>query len=350
MDKVHAGHHKNKGFMYFERIMIEPTSTCTMGCSWCPHPKMSRRKAHAEKESLLTTIEEIARSGMTGRVAVVGVGEPLANPEYENIIENARPLGLEVSLQTNGYSLSRLAKVKGKVLELRISLQTITAAAYRTKNYSVAFEKYLSTILDFVVQHADYHKVVLSVLLIRNNPIKYLFIGAEDHRPIFLQIFRLRDFVNRLSALMNAGVIRFNPLLDNRIDITPNLEVNIDEFVPWLGDVDLFENEDAHVASRTRRTPGGCRLFKSGSMILSDGRVCMCCRDAEGRTAVGQLERGKGLADILNSDKYGRIHRAFEKEDIIDPFCQLCKGANRYKFPVNILDFFDRRLMNRVLV
>ena len=64
--------------------------------------------------------------------------------------------------------------------------------------------------------------------------------------------------------------------------------------------------------------------------ILADGSVVPCCLDSDGDITLGNIFKEE-LSDILNGDRAAAIKRGFECRKFVEPLCQKCTYARRFK-------------------
>ncbi|MFA6520792.1 MAG: radical SAM protein, partial [Candidatus Gracilibacteria bacterium] len=80
----------------FSNVSIETTTTCTRQCAYCPHSVESARQAKHERglfmsPELFTNItDQLQALGFSGKLALQGFGEPLADPDIIARIQEAR--------------------------------------------------------------------------------------------------------------------------------------------------------------------------------------------------------------------------------------------------------------------
>ena len=82
--------------------MIEPTSKCSMACTWCPHPSMDREKITSDITFMNDLVKNANENLDIDRLAIVGIGEPFLSPNTPELINYSKSIGLPVAIQTNG--------------------------------------------------------------------------------------------------------------------------------------------------------------------------------------------------------------------------------------------------------
>lgn len=153
-----------------EQVKIETTTRCNLACRFCGHTWGAARNLGMEHlpegESFDTAfLRTCARSGkhlnredfqritdqfpcMT-RLDIQGMGEPLLNPDFPDILEFGRKRDVEIQFFTNATLLtSELAHkiMASNVSEISISLDGTTAGTYEMIRQGANFQKVVDNI------------------------------------------------------------------------------------------------------------------------------------------------------------------------------------------------------------
>lgn len=83
-------------------VQIEPTLYCNLRCQMCMNPFSKREKKHMSFGQFKKIIDDIP---FVGKISLVGVGEPLLNPELFKMISYAKSKDILVGFTTNGMLL-----------------------------------------------------------------------------------------------------------------------------------------------------------------------------------------------------------------------------------------------------
>ena len=77
-------------------------------------------------------------------------------------------------------------------------------------------------------------------------------------------------------------------------------------------------------------TDGYCHGLLDQLAVLADGTVTPCCLDSEGEIALGNLYEST-LEEILASPRASAVREGFEQRKMIEPLCQKCTYARRFR-------------------
>ena len=75
---------------------------------------------------------------------------------------------------------------------------------------------------------------------------------------------------------------------------------------------------------------GRCHGMIDQLAILADGTVVPCCLDSEGEIALGNIFES-GLDAILASDRARAMADGLRRGELVEPLCQKCTYARRFK-------------------
>jgi len=101
-------------------LIFEPSQLCNCKCSFCYHWK-EYDKNELNKEEILRVLKESYDLGC-GYLLLNG-GEPTIAKHFKFTLENAKKIGFEISITTNGYTLEKYAKYLSKyVNNITVSL------------------------------------------------------------------------------------------------------------------------------------------------------------------------------------------------------------------------------------
>ena len=127
----------------FKRVYIEISNICNLQCSFCP--VVDRDKKIMSLELFEHTIKQVAP--LTEQVCLHLMGEPLAHPDFSEIIKICENEGVKINLTTNGVLLNRYSDLLS------------TSTAFHQINFSIHSFKdnfkdksimpYLTDILNF---------------------------------------------------------------------------------------------------------------------------------------------------------------------------------------------------------
>ena len=339
---------KNK--LKFQRLMIEPTSKCSMACTWCPHPSMDREKITSDITFMNDLVKNANENLDIDRLAIVGIGEPFLSPNTPELINYSKSIGLPVAIQTNGAHPKKAKEFLKKIKWLGLSLQTITRDAYKTKSFSKKFELYMKDVFSIIDEsQRQKKKIVLSILLKRKTLLTDFFFLRKKYISIYNQILFIYPFLKILSIKYGKPKQSFfNIFTDYKLNFGDFLEINIDDMTDWMKEISIYQENSG--ITFIPSTMGSCRIFNAGPMILADRRVAICCVDATGKTSIGKLIDSDINSFLINSKKYTKIKESFDKNEVYDSTCQKCLSKLKFKNPIaDLFSKFDYYLINKLL-
>ncbi len=92
---------------HLSRVYLEPTNTCNLSCRTCMRNVWDETPGFMSNEIFQKVLSGIKAFKPVPSVFFGGFGEPLAHPEIIPMIAQAKALGGEVELITNGTALTR---------------------------------------------------------------------------------------------------------------------------------------------------------------------------------------------------------------------------------------------------
>lgn len=111
-------------------IQIEPTTFCNLKCVMCLSPGPNRQKTHLKAKEFSNLLEKLR---FVQKISLVGIGEPLLNPDLPVIIKTAKDRSIMIGIATNGILLDNdLAK---NLLDSGIDWINISIDGVNSKTY-----------------------------------------------------------------------------------------------------------------------------------------------------------------------------------------------------------------------
>ena len=263
------------------KVGLELTSRCNLRCGMCPLPVLRRPYEDMDWPLVERAEREIHGLGLKLKW-LHEMGEPLLYSRIDDAIR----LFPEASVSTNGLVLTEEvgAKLLGSPLRrLRICIDSINPDVY----------PHLRT-------GGDWHKLV--------DLTRKFLVQAKGH-PMRIELQKMRS-----SLTLSETVDDFRKLFD--LKRFPNARV-VEKTCEAL---DVNEETDLHGKFY------GCvqGSFFTWVVIFADGRVTHCCYDAHGDQVMGDL-KVDSLSDIIQSDHFAAMQRAFESRDLTNlPRCAEC--------------------------
>jgi len=255
-------------------------------------------------------------------VALQGVGEPLLNPYFFDMVKYLKENNIKVSFNTNGSLLNDKNIKKIFTLgvdELRISYDATTKKSFEAIRQGLKFEK----ITENIIKTTKYKKGL-------RNPITKLTLTIVGMKKNFHEIpkivgLAIKNSFDKIELLnlyiLNKGIATFdNSLLSLEIKNVKNMitlinkkcKINGVEFLsPLLDPYDVH----LHILN--------CKWPFEGVNITWDGYVTPCCVISNPEVLNFGNIFETSIHKIWNSPKYKDFRRSFLKKEI-PPECKAC--------------------------
>lgn len=272
------------------QLQIECTNVCNADCVFCPYTKMTRAKGTMDLALFRRIVDDAATIPQIDRITITGLGEPLLDrhlPERIRYIRTKMPNVL-LDVYTNGSFLRPALTdqlIDAGLTVLYVSLNAVNAekrqAVMKLGDY------------DQVVEYIHYAQAAGAgkmQVIVKSVVAKDLMEASES--TFFVQIWR-----GEYGNSPNGAAFQ-------------HLEGN------WAGDM---------WPMRVQMTQP-CDRALNQIMILQDGRVSLCCFDADGREILGDLTT-QSIRDVFNGEKATGIRLAHvEGRRQSLPLCAGCTG------------------------
>ena len=295
-------------------VQIEVTTKCNIKCPLCLRTIDPARIIDADMplDLFKTIINQLG--GRTDSVSLVGLGEPLLNPEIFAMISVAKEKGLEVSLIDNFTLVDRkksLALIESGLDFLYVSFDNVSKEAFEERRAGACFENVVENIRLFVKTRSEVQA---------KKPV-FLF-KSTISQSNFAEIPKLVKFAEDLGA----DGINFGKMMDeieSRVVNTPPL---IEENLP-KSKIAIYpcELSESYECDATR-----------GCYVTFDGKVLPCGLMAESvsRAHYPQVQFGdlqlNTIAHIWRSSRFRQLRKNIASGRYL-PECTTC-GA--YKKPL----------------
>lgn len=280
---------------------VEITEFCNLNCPFCPSPGLNLRKKMSPEmfEKILQKLE-----GNVQEIFLHVLGEPLAHPEFPKILNMAERYGFPVNLTTNG---TLVPKFETDLLESK----TIRQINFSTHAYAYLSPEIAREIFEGTLRIAD----------------RFL---AE--RPEVYLNFRLWNAdSDEISRRWNLTALRIlSEHFHTHLEDAP-FSARHKSF-PLCGRAYLHRDSrfvwpdgSGHASSC-----GTCHGIVDQCAVLADGTVVPCCLDFRGRIFLGKFPEDS-FEEIFGSERARQIAEGFRSRRLVEPFCQRCTFARRFK-------------------
>lgn len=247
------------------QLQIETTNVCMADCVFCPYSIMQRPKGTMPFDLYARIVDEAATIPVVEKLTLTGLGETLLDRYLLERVKYAKkvlPKGVTVDMYTNGNLLrpkTTDALIAAGLDVLYISLNATTA------------EKRLEIMaLDDFAQVTEYTQYALAASAGTKTRVIVKGIASKD----LMEVGEHEQFQEAWGGDWDKGGAAYLHLEGN-----------------WAGSM----------GQKMRTRPrNACSRALSQIMVLWDGRVSLCCFDAEGAVILGDL-RVQTLREMYGS-------------------------------------------------
>jgi radical SAM protein with 4Fe4S-binding SPASM domain len=296
--------------MKFLRTYIEISNICNLQCTFCPEVERQKKiLSPSEFEKILIQVLPYSE-----QICLHLMGEPLAHPEFQEILKICEDHKAVIHLTTNGTYLSKY------------SFSTILKSpSIRQINFSIHSYKD-----NFPGQ--DIRPYLYDILLFSRE--------ALTTKPELYINYRLWNLVGRTQMhnenqeILDYICEFFQIPLNERVDvgfkksknITGRIYFHFDSRFKWPSFSDPEQGER-----------GFCHALSQQIGIHADGTVVPCCLDKEAGIPLGNILT-TSFQDILLSPRLLKMRSGFQKGILEEELCRKCTYIQRFekKIPSNI--------------
>ena len=283
-------------------LILENTNACNLRCPLCPvgTGDTQRERGFMRLEPYRRLIGEI--SSHVDRILMDYAGEPLLHPQIDAMVGYAEDHGIRVTVGTNGNVDRMAALVDAGLSEIIFSLDGTTEATYQQYRIGGSLARACAN-LETLLEHrarrgASQPRVYLQFVVMRHN----------EHEI---------DDVLALGRRLGVDEVWLQPVCINDFFQRPVTELR-ETFLPLESDVIRYHGRGA---SARPRKPVLCE-WAFQSVIYHDGRVTVCCFDADGEHTVGNAFGPGGFLSVWQSPEYRKLRRRVLATDL--SLCRRC--------------------------
>lgn len=289
--------------MKFKKIYIEISNICNLQCSFCPEVERPKKVMNAiEFQQVLNKVRNF-----TEEISLHLMGEPLAHPEFEKILDICKNENVIVNLTTNGTHLNRYPASLFFIPQLKQI--NFSVHSFKDNFPGKNIWPYLKSILDFSM-HAQ-----------NKNPNMY----------INYRLWNLPSTTNQNES--NFEILDY---IQNYFNIPINSRINASQIKSKkiLGKIYFhfdtrFEWPNLKAKKRREDNVGFCYGLQSHIGIHADGSVVPCCLDKEAILNLGNIF-SDNLNDIIQTPRAHTIRHGFSKNQVTEELCRRCQYIDRF--------------------
>lgn len=266
-------------------ISIEPSNVCNSRCVMCPYLKMIRPKEIMSMELFKKIVDDSFGAGVRS-FNLNFYNEPFLDPFIFERIKYLKSKKLKVGLYSNGSVVKE--ELYDKIFEsgidrISFSVDGVKKETYEKIRNGLNFEETVKNILGLIKRKKEKG---LSL-----PKIRVVFVQQEANKN------EIEEYKNFWQNKADSVVISTD---DNRNSNSV--------FFKYFG----------------TKKPFPCRKIWTELVVISNGKVVLCCIDADGSIVLGDFNN-QTMREIWNSDRFRKIrelHLNYEADKI--PLCKNC--------------------------
>lgn len=283
-------------------LTIEPTNICNLACPVCETGArvLRRPQGFMTLQDFRAIIDKVA--GYTNTVFLYFMGEPFLHKQIYDIIAYATERGIFVSMCTNGEFVDSKKTIESRLGEISFQIGGITPLTHEVYRVGANFNRMWDNLLNTIEankQSGNKTKIKVGFIVMKHN----------EHQ--------VDDF---LSIANNIGVIPevISPCV-RTIEQAKELLPENDAY--WLYNKRALDNG----ILCPRNIVNGCLWIYYSAVVLWNGDVVPCCRDAHGVHIMGNLLR-QDTDEIWNGKPYREFRNMVANNRKGMAICRLCSG------------------------
>lgn len=251
-------------------VSIEPSNICNSRCHMCPYPSMKRLKVIMPMALFYKIVNDCFGEG----IKIFNLNfynEPFIDPQIFERIKFIKSKGARVQLFSNASVIDKdcAEKILSSGLDrIDLSIDGIKKETYESIRVGLKWETVQENILNLIKRKKE--------LGLKFPKIRVIFVRQEINES------EIDKFENFWQDRADRVIISAD---DNR---------NKNSY--------FFNNKN------TRRVAFPCKRLWSEIIVMSDGRVPLCCIDADGEVILGDFKK-QTIKDVWNNENFRQIRK-----------------------------------------
>lgn len=284
-------------------LTVEPTNVCNLRCPVCETGAgiLNRPRGHMSLDTFKRVLDSAGEQVNT--LLLYYMGEPFLNRDAYAMIQYATQKGIYVATCTNGEVIDMDGLVESGLSEISFQISGLTQETHEQYRVGGNLSETLSNLFEVAELKARGQlstKITVGFIVMKHN----------EHE--------IRQ-VNKLKELGADEVMLITPCV-RTVEQGKTFLPADDKY--WYYNRDAF-TEGVLVP---RKVPHNrCWWIYYSTVVLWDGSVVPCCRDAQGEHIMGNLLE-QSLSEIWNNERYRRFRRVIRERQSQLPLCRLCSG------------------------
>lgn len=258
-------------------IILEPSSDCNQACLYCPFTHRNNQKQYMPAEKFALLLQEFKKNFETVKIELSGYGEPLLNPEFNQILTHiGKYPEFQFILETNGTLLSPF-------------IDQISATPNLT--VIISMDAPDNQLYEQLRGKPDFEKAEESIEKLFNKKAK-----------IYLQLTRMHDNEEQLEAFLKRWRVYKDRILIQKYN----------DFCKRM--------PDRKVVDLSPLTRFACWKLQREIYIHADGTASLCSQDYEKKQVLGNVFDEPFKSIWQKQDKTYQAHW----EEKYPKFCEKC--------------------------
>ena len=274
------------------QVALEPLNVCNLECTMCPYPSMDREKNQMPMDLYKKIVDEIVAFGHT-RLNLTHYNEPFLDKNLFERVRYAKQKGMLVGFFSNATVMtSEKAEnaLDAGVDWINFSIDGATKESFEKIRIGANFEETISNISHLIRLRRE-----------RNSTIPLINI----HTTILSK--ENLESSSQLKELLYGADSYTMGLADSRGN---------------QKDYNFMKTFTSN-SNKSRLYP--CSIPWTTLTVMSNGKVCLCCRDHDGEVILGDLNK-QTITEVVNSKemlKVKKLHLEGQGDQI-----DLCKNCD----------------------
>ncbi|MGE3608720.1 MAG: radical SAM/SPASM domain-containing protein [Bacteriovoracaceae bacterium] len=289
--------------MHFLRTYIEISNICNLQCSFCP--EVEREKKVLSKDQFRVILKQVLPH--TEQICLHLMGEPLAHPEFKDILNICNEEGAVVHLTTNGTFLNKYG------FETFFKSQCLRQINFSLHSFQDNFPN--QDIRPYLYDILQFSKDALT-----EKPELYI-----NYRLWNLNSSEQENETNK--KIIDHVCEFFNVPINERVDVGFKKSKNIIGRVYFHFDSRF---EWPSYSSPEHGNKGFCHALSQQIGIHADGTVVPCCLDKEAGIPLGNILESS-FEEILMSPRLIKMREGFKKRILTEELCRKCTYIQRFE-------------------
>ena len=275
------------------QVALEPLNVCNIECTMCPYPDMEREKTLMPMDLYKKIIDGVVAFGYT-RLNLSHYNEPFLDKNLFERVRYAKTKGMIVGFFSNGTVMTPEKAentLDADVDWINLSVDGGTKESFEKIRVGANFEETCNNISHLIKLRKERNS---------NKPVINIHSTIVSKENL--------ESSKQLTELLNGADTYTMGLADSR---------------GGQDNYNFMKNFVSSNRNKTRLYP--CVIPWTALTVMSNGKVCLCCRDHDGEVILGDLNK-QTIVEVLDSEEMREIrdlHLRGEGDKI-----DLCKNCD----------------------